>query len=296
MKYVVPLSVLFFCLFSAIGLSAISIVYNFRIAQITKEPIAQAVGRKHSIIALLFDQYQKKYSGVTQNFAAGLGAYIYNFGSNFVRADFAVSHIKEVTHHTTTFSGTETDDLLFTIGREFLINTKNIITLSGLFGVPTHKVFRLEHVDFGYGQIGTGAQLDGSYEYSQAHFLLCGARYIYFVPRSARDTACKNHTFTIGNTADILVASNSKWTHHGLEVGFTERWQFGAHCSPNLDDIVNKTNYMRSSFYAVYKYKFLINDLANRLLFNISYGFDNSHKAYNNKRIIILWGSWNVRF
>ena len=296
MKHTLFFWILLLCASFSLPLAAISIVYNFRIAQITKQPIFEASERKHSIIALLFDQFQKKYNGVSQNFGGGLCAFIYNFGSNFFRTDFAVSHIHEVTNHITTFSGTETDDLLFTMGREFLVNKKNILTLSGLFGVPTHKVLRLQHVDFGYGQIGTGIQLDGSCACTPTNFLLYGARYIYYVPRKAHDNACQNHTFTIGNTADVLLALNNKWDHHGLEVGFTERWQFGAHARPHFDEIVKKTNYIRSNLYAVYKYKFLTNNVANRFLFNISYGFDNAPKIYGNKYIITVWASWNIRF
>lgn len=296
MNRTLPFWILFFCILSSQSLAALSIVYNFRIAQITKQPIFEASAREHSIIALLFDQFQKKYNGVSQNFGGSLCAFIYNFGSNFFRTDFAVSNIQEVTNHIVTFSGTETDDLLFTIGREFFVSEKNILTLSGLFGVPTHKVLRLKHVDFGYGQIGTGVQFDGSYACTPANFLLYGARYIYYVPRKAQDTACQNYTFTIGNTADILLALNNKWENHGLEIGFTERWQFGAHVWPHFDEIVKKTNYIRSNLYAVYKYKFLMKNVANRFLFNISYGFDNSPKIYGNKHIVTVWASWNIRF
>jgi hypothetical protein len=282
---------------SSSPLSAISIVYNFRIAQITRQPITDETHDKNStFIALLFDQFQKKHTDTSQNFPGGLASFIYHFDANFFRTDFAVSHIKEWTDGTTTFSGTETDDLLFTLGHNFKLNKRNTVTLSGFLGVPTHKVFALQHVSFGYGQIGTGIQFDGIHMLRRENALLYGLRYLYFVPRSARDTLDQKHTFTIGNTADVLFAYKDWWGKHGLELGFTERVNFGAQCSPSLDDIVQKINYIRSNFYAVYKYKFLINDLHNRFLFNISYGFDQKPKTFGNKYIITLWGSWSINF
>ncbi len=280
---------------------AISIVYNFRIAQITKQPIADPTtnldNKKYTVLGLVFDVYQKKYTlGITQNFAGALGAFTYNFKPYFFRTDFAVSHIKAKAYDTTTFSGTEADDILFTFGRNFVINDKSRVTLSGLFGVPTHRITTLEHVGFGYGQIGLGAQFDGTYRFDHVHHLLYGTRYIYFAPRNALDATCKSYKFTIGNVADLLLALNNRWVKHGVEFGYTARFDFGSHITPNLDDIVEKTNYIRNNFYLVYKYKFKIHETNNRLLFNIAYGFDSKPKRFGNKYIITFWGSYSVNF
>jgi len=298
MKYtIVFIYVLANMLLPNTNLLSISIVYNFRIAQITKQPITENTTQNHMLSGLAFDVYQKKYTpGISQNFAGGLASYIYNFKPYYFRTDFAASHIRENDHHTTTFSGAQTDDILFTIGRNAKINDHNIVTLSGLFGIPTHKTLALQHVDFGYGQVGTGVQLDGAYTFHQNNSFVYGARYIYFVPRKACDDLGKKHTFTIGNIGDILVAYKKNWTKHGLEFGYTARSQFGAHISPSLDEIVQKTNYVRSSFYAVYKYKFFIKNISNRLLFNIAYGFDHRPKTFGNKYIITVWAAWNINF
>jgi len=276
---------------------AISIVYNFRIGQVTKQPISGASRKKHSVVALIFNQYQKKYSGLHQNFAGGFASFIYTFGPYYFRTDVAASHIHETTAlHETTFSGTETDDILFTLGRNFKIKDKAILTVSGLFGVPTHKIHALQHVTFGYGQVGTGIQLDGSYALNQKSSFLYGARSIYFFNRRAKDTVCQNYTFTIGNVGDILAAYKHNRTKHGLETGYTLRSEFGAHACPTIADFSKKTNYLRSSFYFIYKYKFFINNIENRFLVNISYGLDHKPKIYGNKYIITLWGSWNISF
>ncbi len=288
---------LLFVLLLCINLCGISIVYNFRIAQITKQPITEKPGDKNgTVIALLFEQYGKKYNGVQQNFAGGFGSYIYDFSPYYFRIDGAVSHIHEKTDHITSFSGTEADDILFTLGRNAAINQYTSLTFSGLFGIPTHRLYRLQHVDFGYSQVGTGLQLDGVYSHNHINDVIYGARYIYFAPRQAFDSNGQWHRFTLGNVADVLIASNNRLNNHRIEFGYTARFSFGACAYPNFDDIAEKTNYIRSNLYLVYKYKFSIRDIPNRFLCNISYGRDHVPRTYGNKYIITLWASWNVNF
>ena len=108
---------LFFFLFQHNALSAVSMVYNFRIAKITKQPIHDHKIHHHNIIALLFDQYRKKYDRIFQNYVGMLGSYIYKWNHMSFRTDFAFSHILEKNSSgMVDFRGTETDDILFTLG------------------------------------------------------------------------------------------------------------------------------------------------------------------------------------
>ncbi|MBI2774444.1 hypothetical protein HYX58_00340 [Candidatus Dependentiae bacterium] len=290
-------SLLLLSIFSCPDLSGISMVYNFRIAQITKQPIMQQKSQKnHLFVALLFDQFRKKHSGVYQNYFGGLGSFIYDFKPYYFRTDFAASYIKEKDNGVVTFSGTETDDILFTLGRNFILKQNDVITLSGLFGVPTHKIYRLQHADFGYSQIGTGIQLDGAHAFRCMRSVMYGARYIYFVPRKAFDNFDQKHTFTLGNITDLLLAFSKDWQKKGVELGYTFRTRFGAHSSSPFDDIEKKTDYIRSNFYGVYKYKFSIRNLSNRFLFYGAYGFDHSPKFFGCKYIVTFWASWNLSF
>ncbi len=226
-----------------------------------------------------------------------MASFIYDFYSYYFRTDLAVSNIKAV-HDGTNFTGTETDDLLFTFGRNFITkNKRSVTTLSLLFGLPTHGDFALKHPQFGYAQVGIGGQIDGCYTMNKKiGDFLYGARYIYFAPRNAYDDLGVKHKFTIGNTTDILLAYKNFWNKNGMEFGYTLRFQYGAHVYPDFDDIVKKTEYIRSYYYLVYKYKFKVNNVSNRFLFNISYGFDHRPKVYGNKYLIILWSSWSVSF
>lgn len=277
---------------------AISMVWNFRIAQITKQLLfATEEERNCTIVALLFDQTRKKRTtAIHQNYAGGLGSYMFDFESYYFRADFAVSHIQETCNHQPTFSDTETDDILLTIGRNWVLDDHADITLSGLFGIPTHKVLRLQHADFGYGQIGAGIQLDGIYAFNDVSSFIYGTRYIRFFSRNACDNLGEKFLVTIGNVVDILVADKNNWGNHGIEFGYTARFRCGAYVFPEIINFDERTNYMRSNFYGVYKYKFLIGDVLNRVLFNISYGVDHKFKPFGNKYILTFWTSWNITF
>ncbi len=272
-------------------------VYNFRIAQITKQPIINKDNPKESVVvALIFDQCRKKNTGVFQNYAGFLGSFIYDFMPYSIRTDFAFSHIYEKNINGTEFTDIQTDDLLTTFARNFALNSKNAITLSILFGVPTHKILRLKHPDFGYNQIGTGLQIDGSLTLNRITNLIYGARYLYFVPRKAKDSFENRFKFTLGNVIDFLGSIKNTWQQHGFEIGYTSRFRFGARSNPPIENIGKRTDYIRSNFYAVYKYKFMINDIANRFILNLSYGFDHSPKLFGNKFIVTLWASWNISF
>ncbi len=284
------------CSFSVYNAYAVSMVYNFRIAETTREDVfAKKVEREDTVLALVFDQFRKKHSGIRQNFAGALASYIFSSGSYYVRADGAFSHIHAWDHAKTTFQDTASDDILFSFGAN-RANEQTSSTLSGLFGVPTHAITRLKHVDFGTGQVGLGIQFDQSRERGEQDSFLYGLRYIYYVPRKACDPCNHLHTFTLGNIGDILLAYRHNYDHQGIELGYTFRARFGAHCRPPFDDAVEKANYLRSNFYFIYKYKFSTERARHRLLLNIAYGTDHKPKTFGNKAIYTLWGAWQISF
>ncbi len=284
-------------IFLPIQMQAVSEVYNFRIAQITKQPIFPEDHRHHSLIALPFVVFYKKHSGDTERFAGGLGSYIFDREHFYMRFDAAGASIKTKSDGIVTFAGAAADDVLLTVGYNIKFPRHHTTaTFSGLVGIPTHRTQELQHADFGYGQASLGLQVDGLYDFNHISSFIYGTRYIYFIPRTAFDLNHQKHTFTIGNISDTLVAIKNVWQQHGFELGYTARFDFGAHCKPLFDDIVKKTNYIRSNFYAVYKYKFIVHDVANRLLLNFGYSFDHTPKYFGNKYILTLWASWQINF
>lgn len=288
---------LLFLSIKTINTCATSIVYNFRIAQVTKQPFSDVPNsRNNSLMGLLFNLYQKKYTQISQNFTGGLITYIRDWTPYYLRIDAAMSHIKQIENHLTTFTGKELDDILFTGGCKLVNNARQTISVSGLFGIPTHSIKVLQHATFGYSQVGIGAQLDSMYNVSTQNAFVYGLRYIYFIPRNAEDNNHNLYKFSMSNVFDILIADKYNWGKQGLELGYTARFQFGAQIYPDFSSIINRTNCIRNSFYLVYKYKFLLNETPNRLLLNIGYGFDHKPKDVGNKDIVTIWASWTVNF
>ncbi len=278
----------------------ISVVYNFRIAQVTRQPIIEYT-KKHpyTLSGLLFNTYQKTYvNNIAENYTGGLATFIYNFAPYyFFRTDLAASNISRTKKNISTFSGIESDDILCTCGRTFVLNKKTNISLSGLLGIPTHPIFTLQEPFFGSGQVGVGMQLDGLRKLTKKIDFLCGARYNYFVPRSAQDALGRDYTFSIGSIGDVLLALQTTFSFaHGIEFGYSGRWGFAPSASPEIPNLAQITGYMRNNAYLVYKYTFLTKKAANRLVAVISYGKDAYPKQYGFKNAITIWGSWGINF
>ena len=282
------------------------IVYNFRVAQITRRPIDKHNKNKnarrtpYSFSTLTFAQFQKRYVGdIFENVIGNYNAFVYDFGSScYFRTDFAFANLVQKKCNVTTFSQMESDDLLFTVGRNFNPTAKARVPLSALLGVPTHSNYALQHFAMSPGQIGSGVQLDGLYSIDDHLDFLWGTRYLYFIPA---DTTAANgdfYRFTVGQGTDLLVALKSNWpkSHHGIESGYSAHWNFNAKIWPDLATVKEKANFMRNSFYLVYKYSFKSEHYAQQILCNVSYGFDSKPKRYGYKWVVSLWASWGINF
>lgn len=290
---------LFFCMASYPSLFATSLVYNLRIGQVTKQFTTENTNKRNravSFVGLLFDQYFKQHL-LAQNYVGGFFSGIYDFEPYYVRTDFAVSQVNQTADHVRSSFGTETDDLLFTLGRNFFPNDKAVVTLSGLFGVPTHKNTTLQHMGFGVAQVGMGLQLDGSYIIKDPHTLLYGSRYLYFVPRNAADIYGNLYRYSIGNVVDLLLAYKYNWPTHGLEGGYTFRADCGASIAPYVDEAVKATNYTLNSLYFIYKYRFKTGRISHRFLANISSSLGNTAQDNHSFFMVMtVWVSWGIRF
>lgn len=277
------------------GITASSVVYSLRIAQITKHSLLQE-SKDHSVttLALPFYTYAKKYSDVTSNYAGGLASLIYNYKASYLRADFAITNINQRDHGKSIFSDTVSDDILFSFGRDFEINKKSQINISGLCGFPTHANYILAYPTFGFGQVGIGAQLDGLYHFNDHAHFIWGTRLIHFIERNAIDLYGVRHTFNIGNLADILVAAKNKWNHHGVEGGYVARWGFSPSICPALSNVLDQAKYMTNFVYLVYKYNHQSKNVLHQFLCNISYGFDSQQESFNYKSIATVWIAWSL--
>lgn len=278
---------------------ALSLVYSFRVSQVTRQPIVKIQEKRpNSMTYLLFDLFQKMHGfNVKENYGGGMITYNRNFGQHcYFRADIAAANVHQKTNGILNTNVTEPDDILFTIGRNFQAGDKAKVTVSGLFGIPTHSIYTLERVGFGYGQVGLGIQIDGLYKFARPVDFIWGARYNYFVPGNAVYLNGDSYKFSTGNIVDGLIAlQTSNLLSHGLEGGYAPRWGFGVKACPNNIPNLDLLNYMRHNFYLVYKYTFLGKHAAHRLLLTLSYGVDQWPKNYGYDAVMV-WGSWSIAF
>lgn len=280
---------------------SISIVYNLRIAETSKRFVVTSMIPSPSLGTFtLFGTFREKYNGDKQHCGGGLFTLIYAPESYFVRVDAAVGHVASNTQGVL-FSRTQADDILFSAGYSPKTSEKMRVTFSGLLGIPAHKDTSLEFAQFGYGHYGLGAQMDGAIAYSKNrdYSLRFAARFIHFFPRMAPalvNTSMEKFKYGIGNLADLFIGLHFNRARHSMEVGYDGSFFFDAYICPNLDDTVEKTNYIRNNFYGTYRYRFLINKRTHIIRAGFSYGFDSRPKAYGNKHIITFWTSWSVNF
>ena len=298
MKKNVETLILLIIVLQSVSTFSLSMVYNFRMAQITRQPIGEHTDeRPNSISALFFDYFQKmKNFDFRENYAGAITTYTRDIAKKtYFRTDCAVAHVHQSIDKKTTANLTEIDDILFTAGHNLIVKKNQVISVSALFGIPTHDLYTIQRVGLGLAQVGLGIQLDGIHKFKRPIDFLWGTRYNYFVPRNGLDIHDTSYKFSIGSIADLLIALQSRTVlSHGIEGGYSARWGFGASATPTIAKL-DAFSYMRNSFYLVYKYTFLTNHVAHRFLLNIGYGFDSKPKLYGFNAVMV-WAAWGIAF
>lgn len=200
---------------------AVTIVYNMRIAEITKRQKLNLSNQNRNILAQTsFGQVRTLKNGFKQRAFGAIASYIRAQESVYLKIDGAYGHVQN-NILTRTVKRTQTDDILFTGGYSHTVGTYGRLTYSALLGIPTHRDFIFELAQLGTGHVGTGAQIDGSYAYvsDRSNVLFAAARLIHFFPRNAspRDPClqplypCDEYNVKLGNIADLFVAHQINW-------------------------------------------------------------------------------------
>ncbi len=276
-----------------------SIVYNFRIAETTKRHRTEITG-PYSVASLLaFNLYRHQYTGQREDYAGGMATYIHVSDPFYIRIDWAAAQVqaKNIDLH---LSKAETDDLLIYSGYSFEPNERTKGTLSVLFGIPTHKDRSIVNPQFGYGEVGLGAQLSGAFNFSElnpGYSIRMAGRFIHFFPRRQTVSGTR-FKFSAGNLADLIVLMriSTQPEKHRVSFGYNPTFFFGATISPSLDDVAKDFAYSAHSFYFDYKYRFLINNYHAAISWGISYGFELRFNEFNVKRIILAWWTAGINF
>lgn len=281
----------------------ISVVYNLRIAETTKRQHLNQHSTSHSKLAALtlFDQLRRTYNGIRETGSGGLGTFVYFPESScYLRADWAAGRVTEKISDMPHFSRVQTDDILFSGGYSVAMQQAKF-TLSGLFGVPTHKDTSLQHNQLGVGHVSLGGQLDGSYmvPWHNNHTVFAAARFIHFFSRSVEaffTPLYTHYNFGAGNLTDLFLAYHVNAGPHRFETGYNPTFLTNVTLKPYIAAVVNAINFIRSSFYGTYSYVFSSERFLQGIIAGISYSFDHRPKDFGYKRIITLWGTWGINF
>jgi hypothetical protein len=217
----------------------------------------------------------------------------------YVRVDSAFAHARE-SFKDSTPSCTQLDDILISGGYSHVLNDKTRFTISGFCGIPTHKNKGLLGLQFGTGHVGLGTQIDGSYYLSPDTMLILAARYIYFVPETVQiciQNKAEWRSLGIGNLADLFVALNKAFRQrHTVEVGYDATFLFGTSVYPFVPTFIQQIESTYSSFYASYRYGFLMHNQPSELGAAFSYSRGLKCLQYNNKHILSVWLFWGINF
>jgi hypothetical protein len=287
---------------------AISIVYNMRIASITRRQHANVPGNEaHALLETPFGQWRALKDGTKQHDAGILNSYIYSQASGYIKVDTAVAHIVSdipvpARNKTLHIARTQWDDLLFTGGYGQKLGSKGRITYTGLFGIPLHRDYILELAQFGTGHIGIGGQVDSSYMLTDHETMFFALRGIYFVPRHARvDNPCLQSAYEqsmydikLGTVFDIFISHQTMWnTYNRLEYGYDATFAVGGSINP---PVTNGVTFTRHSFFGVYFRTVPVFGKLTGLIIGLSGGFDSKPECLGNRYHATLWGSWGFAF
>lgn len=279
-----------------------SIVYNLRIAEITKrQNIPQQQQHPFIVGVSFFDTFRRTYNDIFQNFIGAFGTFIYSYKELCLRIDGAFAHAHQ-SFETLSSSVTQLDDLLFSLSYCNPIGEDLKLTFSGILGVPTHKEEGFLHVQFGTAHVGLGFQIDNSWTYTKdkKHLFFGAARLVHFFKRSTEIPILghlKPFEFSAGNLGDILIAHHSRWNHkHQTEIGYNLTSLFDTSLHPFIPNVTNQINFIRNSFYASYLYGFKLFDRPNALIVALSYGFDHSPRIFGLKYSVTAFLSWGISF
>jgi hypothetical protein len=299
---------LYFLCFGVSFSHAVSIVYNLKIAEITKrQTFEERFSRPNTLALTGVEQFRETYDSRRQNIAAALGTYIYSPKNTYFRVDAAVGNVRQKCGplpEQTTFHKTQTDDILFSFGHTFVKGKQTRATVSLLLGVPTHRDFLFyKGLQFGTGHVGFGGQFETSHAYwhkQLASTTIIGAlRFIHFFPRcTCIPLLEQNFDFGLGNIVDLFIAHLAKFRKNRIEFGYNPTFAFNAYINPRveLDSLLESSSFIRSSFYIAYKRIFLIHEHPSAITTAFSYGFDHRPKTVGVKNQFTFWTSWGINF
>lgn len=295
-------------LFDFATLYGVTIVYNMRIAEITKRQQLTPNMKRHNILGqTTFGQWRELKNGFKQSAYGAIASYIRSAQSFYFKVDGAVGRVKN-NILTTIIKRTQTDDILFTGGYGHAVGKRARLTYSCLFGVPTHRDFILELAQFGTGHVGLGAQIDTSYAYSadRSNVIFGAARLVHFFPRNIQSHdpclqplyQCHEYNLSPGNIADIYIAHQTNWAKKNrLEFGYDASFLgISSRIKPEITDFSGSLLYIRNSFFGAYSRRIPLKNTQMGIITGLAGGFDSRPKIVGNRYMLTAWFLWGILF
>lgn len=293
----------------------VTVVYNMRVAEITKRQQLNPSAKKPNILAgTTVGQWRKLKDGSKQSLYSELGTYIHSSKSTYLKIDGAVGHVRNHIQGLI-FQRTQTDDLLFTGGYGHTVGKRARLTYSGLLGIPTHRDFILDLAQFGTGHVGLGGQLDASYAYgstcspctkNRSNVLFAAARLVHFFPRNVTSHdprltplyPCSEYSLKPGNLADLYFAHQTNWSKRNrFEFGYDASFiGFGSAINPSILNFPGSVVFIRHSFFGAYSRLIPIGDVKTGMIIGLSGGFDSRPPTFGNTYMITAWLLYGVLF
>jgi len=280
-----------------------SFVYNLRLAEATKQYITLDNFHIYAGGITAVGQYRETFDGNQQHTEGALLTFLSERQSWYMRVDGALARDEQITDISRA-SRTQLDDILITGGYCHTHHDDVKMTLSGLFGIPTHRNRGLTEPQFGIGHVAVGGQFDASWTYADEEgnkqALWGAARFIHFFPRTVllpvNPPCLSPFDFSLGNLVDLFFAHNSLWGRHSFEFGYNPTFLFHSKTDPFLEIIAQEVPFIRSSFYLSYHCRFLKGRHLSKLVVGFSYGADHRPQTVGYRHIMTGWFGWNFIF
>lgn len=284
-----------------------SIVYNMRISIISRQLLNyndtsdRSDHHPHLFTETPFGQSRHYNEGTREADGGTMNSYMYYQPSHYLSVDFAFARIAS-RNEELTVARTQMDDLLFSGGYGHAIKERGRIAYSFLFGVPMHRDYILEIVQFGTGHFGLGPQLDCAYHFRSNNALFFAARCLYFIPRNAQQKnpclpsyPCNIYKVRLGFLADLIISYTKTWhSSNACEIGYNPTIGFAESVSPFIAQFDNATTFTRHSFFGAYIKNFCINRTSNSFVIGLSSGFDSKPKNFRAIYHLTGWLSWSI--
>lgn len=284
-----------------------SIVYNMRVSIISRQLLNYGDTfdnhdhHPHILIETPFGQSRHYNEGTREADGGTMSTYMYYQPSHYFSTDIAFARIAS-RNEKIYVARTQMDDLLFTGGYGHAIKERGRIAYSFLFGIPTHRDYVLEAVQFGTGHFGLGPQFDCAYHFPSDDALFFAARCVYFIPRDAQQKnpclpsyPCDTYKFRLGFLADLLLSYMKTWNNtNRCEIGYDATLGFGNSLSPCIAQLDLSQPFVRHSFFGAYLKSFFIKKTSNTIILGLSSGFDNKPKNFRAIYHLTAWMSWSV--